>query len=350
MGTDNISSNKSGTDKPATRRVAVRFEQIDESSEGQRLDNFLLKSFKRVPKSKLYRTIRKGEVRINKGRCKPETRLKKGDVVRIPPLYSEPQDNQITNSAAIPPRLVQQLRDAILFEDDGLLVINKPHGIAVHGGSGLSFGVIEILRATRKESRFLELVHRLDRETSGVLMLAKSRSVLVELHSMLQTKRVQKVYHAWVYGKWPSYKPVVTAPLRKNVLKSGERMVVVAKNGKPSETTFESLTYLNSIESVQAGTGLASECSLVKVSPITGRTHQIRVHCQFAGHPILGDEKYCSPEINQQYRSRGLSRMCLHAHSLVLDWSGRQTQMITAPWALEDSPIELQKSSGKRQR
>ena len=303
--------------------MVVNFQEVDESSEGQRLDNYLIKKLKSVPKSKIYRIIRKGEVRVNKGRCKPDTRLKQGDVVRIPPL----QFNSVSaTETKVPGRLLRKLKESTLFEDDGLLIINKPEGIAVHGGSGLSFGMIEALREARPEHRFLELVHRLDRDTSGVLMLAKKRTVLVELHRMLQTGRVRKTYHAWVSGHWPLAKPVITAPLRKNVLRSGERVVIVAADGKPSETRIEPLLQGN-------------ECSLIKVSPQTGRTHQIRVHCQFAGHPILGDEKYCPDEINQKFRNQGLKRMCLHAYSLELVWMNRKTQVVTAPWTLGASPV-----------
>lgn len=301
----------------------VNFQEVDESSEGQRLDNYLIKKLKNVPKSKIYRIIRKGEVRVNKGRCKPDTRLKQGDVVRIPPLQFS---SVCTTETKVPGRLLRKLNESVLFEDNELLIINKPEGIAVHGGSGLSFGVIEALREARPELRFLELVHRLDRDTSGVLMLAKKRTVLVELHKMLQTGRVGKIYHAWVSGQWPLAKPVITAPLRKNVLRSGERIVIVATDGKPSETHIEPLLQGN-------------ECSLIKVSPQTGRTHQIRVHCQFAGHPILGDEKYCPDEINQKFRSQGLKRMCLHAYSLELAWTDRKTQVVTAPWTLDASPV-----------
>jgi len=313
----------------------VRVLLIEESSDGQRLDNFLFKMLKGVPKSKVYRIIRRGEVRVNKGRCKPEYRLRFGDSVRIPPLQS---GNEADPGKPIPMRLLTSLQKAVIYEDDGLLVVNKPQGIAVHGGSGLNYGVIEILRELRRDLKYLELVHRLDKETSGVLMIAKKRKILIELHHMLRSGRVHKTYHAWVHGKWPALKPAVTAPLRKNIVKSGERMVVVATEGKPSETLFERLCHAPAIAG-SVDTGWAEGCSLVKATPVTGRTHQIRVHCQFAGHPILGDTKYCPAEINRKYRALGGNRMCLHAYSLALDWCGQKTQVISAPWALETNPL-----------
>ncbi|WP_246841128.1 RluA family pseudouridine synthase [Hahella sp. CCB-MM4] len=302
---------------------SVQFISIDGGSEGQRLDNFLIKRLKGVPKSKIYRIIRKGEVRINKGRCKPESKLRLGDEVRVPPIRL---DESPEKEIRVPAGLIQTLNENVLFEDAELLVINKPAGLAVHGGSGLSFGVIEILRAARPELHFLELVHRLDRDTSGVLMLAKKRRMLVQLHGMLQSGRVNKIYQAWVLGRWPKHKTEVTAPLRKNSLKSGERMVIVSQDGKPSETKFDIL---------YVGDGH----SLVQARPITGRTHQIRVHAQFAGHPIIGDEKYCPDEALKLYKEKGVRRMCLHARALELKWPDKPMQRIEAPWELEDSPI-----------
>ncbi|WP_083921124.1 23S rRNA pseudouridine(955/2504/2580) synthase RluC [Hahella ganghwensis] len=307
----------------STSSANVRFLSIDSDSEGQRLDNYLIRQLKGVPKSKIYRIIRKGEVRVNKGRCKPETKLRSGDQVRVPPIRLEQNEG---GQIRVPESLLKTLNDSVLFEDDGLLVINKPAGLAVHGGSGLSFGVIEILRAARPEQRFLELVHRLDRDTSGVLMLAKKRRVLVQLHNMLQNGRVNKIYQAWVVGRWPKHKTEVTAPLRKNSLKSGERMVIVSQDGKPSETLFDVL---------YVGDGH----SLVQARPITGRTHQIRVHAQFAGHPIIGDEKYCPDESLKHYKEKGVRRMCLHARALELRWPDRPMQRIDAPWEMEYSPL-----------
>ena len=281
----------------------VQFLTISDDEAGQRIDNYLLSKLKGVPKSLIYRIVRKGEVRINKGRVKPEYKLQVGDVLRIPPVrISEKEQPQISNKL----NKVNQLENQIIFEDDYLLAINKPSGIAVHGGSGLSFGVIEALRALRPEARFLELVHRLDRDTSGILLIAKKRSVLRHLHEKLRIKTIQKDYLALVRGQWQSHCKVVQAPLLKNELSSGERIVRVSEQGKPSETRF-------SIEERYIA------ATLIKASPITGRTHQIRVHTQYAGHPIALDDKYGDAEFDRQMRELGLDRLFLHAFSLCFE-------------------------------
>ena len=281
----------------------VQFLTISEDEAGQRIDNYLLSKLKGVPKSLIYRIVRKGEVRINKGRVKPEYKLQVGDVLRIPPVrISEKEQPQISNKL----NKVNQLENQIIFEDDYLLAINKPSGIAVHGGSGLSFGVIEALRALRPEARFLELVHRLDRDTSGILLIAKKRSVLRHLHEQLRIKTIQKDYLALVRGQWQSHCKVVQAPLLKNELSSGERIVRISEQGKPSETRF-------SIEERYIA------ATLIKASPITGRTHQIRVHTQYAGHPIALDDKYGDAEFDRQMRELGLDRLFLHAFSLCFE-------------------------------
>ena len=281
----------------------VQFLTISDDEAGQRIDNYLLSKLKGVPKSLIYRIVRKGEVRINKGRVKPEYKLQVGDVLRIPPVrISEKEQPQISNKL----NKVNQLGNQIIFEDDYLLAINKPSGIAVHGGSGLSFGVIEALRALRPEARFLELVHRLDRDTSGILLIAKKRSVLRHLHEQLRIKTIQKDYLALVRGQWQSHCKVVQAPLLKNELSGGERIVRVSEQGKPSETRF-------SIEERYIA------ATLIKASPITGRTHQIRVHTQYAGHPIALDDKYGDAEFDRQMRELGLDRLFLHAFSLCFE-------------------------------
>ncbi|MDY6215583.1 23S rRNA pseudouridine(955/2504/2580) synthase RluC [Actinobacillus porcinus] len=280
--------------------AAVKTLEISEDEAGQRIDNYLLAKLKGVPKSLIYRIVRKGEVRVNKGRIKPEYKLQCGDVVRIPPVrVSEKTQSPVSSKLNKVARLEQQ----IIFEDDCLLVINKPSGIAVHGGSGLSFGVIEGLRALRPEARFLELVHRLDRDTSGILLVAKKRSALRHLHEQLRVKTVQKDYLALVRGQWQSHVKVVQAPLLKNELASGERIVKVSQEGKPSETRF-------SIEERYP------TATLVKASPVTGRTHQIRVHTLHAGHPIALDDKYGDKEFDAQMRELGLNRLFLHAASI----------------------------------
>ena len=277
----------------------VRFITIDADYQGQRLDNYLKNVLKGVPKSMIYRIIRKGEVRINKGRVKPDYKLKGGDYLRVPPVrVSEPNELPSTKLTK-----VASLESHILYEDDVLIVLNKPSGTAVHGGSGLSFGVIESLRALRPQQKFMELVHRLDRATSGCLLIAKKRSALKNLHEQLRLKTVDKRYQALVSGRWPQNRFKVKAALQKNILKSGERMVFVHPDGKPSETRYRILRQFDS-------------ATLVEASPITGRTHQIRVHCQHAGHPIAFDDKYGEQLFDNSLAHLGLNRLFLHAHSI----------------------------------
>lgn len=280
--------------------AAVKMLEISEDEAGQRIDNYLLAKLKGVPKSLIYRIVRKGEVRVNKGRIKPEYKLQCGDVVRVPPVRVSEKTQAPVSSKL---NKVASLEQQIIFEDDCLLVINKPSGIAVHGGSGLSFGVIEGLRALRPKARFLELVHRLDRDTSGILLVAKKRSALRHLHEQLRVKTVQKDYLALVRGQWQSHVKVVQAPLLKNELASGERIVKVSPEGKPSETRF-------SIEERYP------TATLVKASPVTGRTHQIRVHTLHAGHPIALDDKYGDKDFDAEMRALGLNRLFLHAASI----------------------------------
>jgi 23S rRNA pseudouridine955/2504/2580 synthase len=281
-------------------RPKVRFITIDSEDAGQRIDNFLLRTLKGVPKSHLYRLMRKGEIRVNKKRIKPVYKLIVNDEVRIAPIRVSEEKDVVSTGLTI----VANLEKQILFEDDRLIVINKPSGMAVHGGSGLSFGLIEALRALRPEARMLELVHRLDRDTSGCLMVAKKRSTLRNLHEQFRDKNVQKFYHALVKGHWPTKLTRVTDALKKNDLKSGERVVVVDNQlGKESETRFRVL------ERYRGAT-------LVRAFPVTGRTHQIRVHCQTNGHSIAMDAKYGHEEFDEQMKSKGLKRLFLHAASI----------------------------------
>lgn len=294
----------------------VQFVTIDGDEAGQRIDNFLLARLKGVPKSMIYRIIRKGEVRVNKGRIKPEYKINAGDSIRIPPVRVSEKEE-----IAVSPKLdkVSALAGCILYEDDHLMLINKPSGTAVHGGSGLSFGVIEGLRALRPEARFLELVHRLDRDTSGVLLIAKKRSALRALHEQLRLKQMQKDYLALVRGQWQSHTKVVQAPLLKNILQSGERVVKVSNEGKPSETRFK----------VEERFEFAT---LVKASPVTGRTHQIRVHTLHAGHPIAFDDRYGDRDFDAQLVGTKLKRLFLHASSLTFTHPSTGEQMrIEAP-------------------
>ena len=279
---------------------AVVFEEVDSDHSGQRLDNFLMTRIKGAPKSLIYRIIRKGEVRVNKGRIKPDYRIKEGDVVRIPPVRVRAE----SEVQPVPDKMAQNIERAILFEDDYLIAVNKPKGMAVHGGSGISLGLIEAMRVIRPDAKRLELVHRLDRDTSGVILVAKRRSVLVALHEMLRRKTgMQKRYLALVYGVWPKHIKEVKAPLLKNELKSGERIVRVDQQGKACHTRF-------SLQRRYEG------YTLVNAEPVTGRTHQIRVHCQFAGQAIVGDDKYASDPQLKGSRAQGAKRMFLHAHTL----------------------------------
>jgi 23S rRNA pseudouridine955/2504/2580 synthase len=297
----------------------VQLLTIEAEHEGQRIDNFLKTQLKGVPKSLIYRILRKGEVRVNKKRIKPEYKLCPGDEVRVPPVrVAEKNELPSANLGSI-----QRLESQILFEDDAMIVLNKPSGMAVHGGSGLSFGVIEGLRALRPDARFLELVHRLDRDTSGVLLVAKKRSALRSLHEQLRVKTMRKQYLALVRGQWQPHVKVVNAPLRKNDLQSGERVVRVSSDGKPSETRFRIARQF-------------AEATLVECSPITGRTHQIRVHTQHAGHPIACDDKYGEAAFDEKMRSQGLKRLFLHAWKLSFTHpvDGREMQ-VEAPLAPE---------------
>lgn len=295
---------------------AVQVITISDDEAGQRIDNFLLARLKGVPKSMIYRIVRKGEVRVNKRRIKAEYKLAAGDLVRVPPVRIA--EREVVPVSAKLDKVVA-LTNCILYEDDHLLILNKPSGTAVHGGSGLSFGVIEGLRALRPEARFLELVHRLDRDTSGVLLVAKKRSALRSLHEQLRMKVMQKDYLALVRGQWQSHCNVVQAPLLKNILHSSERIVRVSSEGKSSETRFK----------VEARYEFAT---LVKASPITGRTHQIRVHALHAGHPIAFDDRYGDREFDRQLLGTRLKRLFLHAAALHFEHPATgETVRIEAP-------------------
>lgn len=277
----------------------VQLVEITEEHCDQRLDNFLIARLKGVPKSRIYRIVRKGEVRVNKGRVDVKYRLAVGDIVRIPPVRVAERSEE----SYVPQGLQAALQYGILFEDDGFLIVNKPAGFAVHGGSGVSSGIIEGLRLLRPEAHFLELVHRLDKDTSGCLIIAKKRSALKQLHELFRDNHVQKTYLALLAGQWARKKLVVTAPLLKNVSKGGERMVVISQAGKEAETLFRRMKVF-------------ADSTLVEASPKTGRTHQIRVHAASLGHPIVGDERYGRDDINRGFKGRGYKRMFLHAEKL----------------------------------
>ncbi len=274
----------------------MQWVEIPAEQAGQRIDNFLQRFLKGVPKSRIYRLLRKGEVRVNRSRTRPEYRVRSGDQVRIPPLRVAAARETAPGAEG-----AAWLLGSILYEDDRLLVLNKPAGMAVHGGSGLSFGVIEALRALRPDAPYLELVHRLDRDTSGCLLIAKRRSELRTLHELLRNGQVEKRYLLLVQGGWRAGRREVKVALRKNLLRGGERMVQVDPQGKAAVTRFRLL------ESYAGASLLEAELK-------TGRTHQIRVHAAHAGHPLAGDDKYGDAVFNREMRARGLKRLFLHAH------------------------------------
>ena len=272
---------------------SVTWTEVDEGAQGQRIDNFLLKTLKGVPKSHVYRILRSGEVRVNSGRVDATYRLEIGDRIRIPPV-------RVSQSKAPARRSGPKLAVAPLFEDEYLLVINKPTGVAVHGGSGISAGAIERLRLERPALNFLELVHRLDRDTSGVLLLAKKRAALTAMHAQLRNGQVDKRYLALVVGRWRNKKQRVDLALHKFVTRSGERRVAVDDEGAESQTIFR-------LKQSWA------DLSLLEAELKTGRTHQIRVHLAHLGFPIAGDDKYGDFPVNKLLAVRGLKRMFLHA-------------------------------------
>lgn len=302
------------TNRMSEIRTKVQFIDIDEDMAGQRIDNFLRNQLKNIPKSMIYRIVRKGEVRVNKKRIKAEYKLKAGDLVRIPPVTVEEKVEENVPSTKL--NKVSELEHCIIYEDDHMLILNKPSGTAVHGGSGLKFGAIEALRALRPEARFLELVHRIDRDTSGILLVAKKRSALRHLQAQFREKTVQKYYFALVMGEWKNSCKVVNAPLLKNEVNS---IVRVNPNGKASETRFKVLEKFK-------------DATLIQASPITGRTHQIRVHTQYTGHPIAWDDRYGDRRFDAYTSKVGLDRLFLHAANIKFTHPGSEEKMdISAP-------------------
>ena len=294
-----------------TTHDAPRFVKVDEFSVGQRLDNYLIKLLKGVPKSRIYRIIRKGEVRVNKGRKKADYKLKAEDLIRIPPIRTS-TEKEIKPSQS----LLKLLENAVLYEDKGMLIINKIHGMSVHGGSGISVGIIEALKSQYKEP--IELVHRLDRATSGCLILAKKRSVLKSLHSQLVNHQLEKRYTALVKDTWSKKKHTIDAPIYQN-----SRYSVIDSKGK------DSLSHFHPIKNFELGDFNAS---LVEVSIETGRTHQIRVHAKFAGHPVAQDDKYGDGDFDQFMKKKGLNRLFLHAKTLTFtNPLTNENQKVNAP-------------------
>ncbi|MCW5589974.1 MAG: 23S rRNA pseudouridine(955/2504/2580) synthase RluC [Legionellales bacterium] len=295
----------------------VQYKTISASEAGQRIDNYLLKICKSAPRSLIYRIIRKGEVRVNKKRIKPLYRLCAGDEVRVPPLRLS-EINSLTPQISA----CDKIRQRIIYEDDEMIAINKPSGMAVHGGSGIQYGAIETLRALYPELQ-LELVHRLDRDTSGILLIAKKRSSLLFLQQQFVTNKINKEYSALVKGRWLEGKRQVNVPLRKNTLQSGERMVIIAADGKPSCTDF-------------IPKQLFKLASLLTVRLHTGRTHQIRVHATHIGFPLAGDDKYGDKAFNREMKTYGLHRLFLHAEQLTFTHPKTAALMtLTAPLADE---------------
>ncbi|PLA75601.1 23S rRNA pseudouridine(955/2504/2580) synthase RluC [Hydrogenovibrio sp. SC-1] len=293
----------------------VRFIEVTSEDAGQRVDNFLMRHYRSVPKTLIYRVIRKGEVRVNKGRVKQNSRLNDGDIVRVPPI-------RVAEKVAseVPASQLKRIEDAILYEDADLMVINKPSGVAVHGGSGIQWGLIEVVRALRPLAKRLELVHRLDRDTSGCILLAKKASVLKQLHADIRENKMTKIYLALVEGHWPSGVEKVDLPLLKNTLQSGERMVKVDEQGKPSVSYFK----------VQQR---FEQYDLVSVRLKTGRTHQIRVHALSQGCPVVGDDKYGDKVANKAARKIGMKRLALHAHLLGFE------HPVTQAWLEIEAPL-----------
>jgi 23S rRNA pseudouridine955/2504/2580 synthase len=304
--------------------LPVSYVEAQEGDDGQRLDNFLLRILGAVPRSLVYRILRTGQVRVNGKRAKPAYRLVAGDRVRLPPLQDTGSRQEATEAKAPSKSLRDFVTAAVIHEDRDLIVVNKPAGVAVHGGSGVSFGVIEALRAVHPELKELELVHRLDRETSGCLLVAKRRAVLRDLHAQLREREMQKRYLALVAGKWPFGTKTIDLPLKTNLRQGGERVVRVHSEGQSAVTTFKPIEHFGKI------------ATLLDIDLGTGRTHQIRVHAAHAGYPVAGDEKYGDRDKDAKLKAYGLSRMFLHAAALTFR-RGDESFTATAPL-----PPELQ--------
>jgi 23S rRNA pseudouridine955/2504/2580 synthase len=291
--------------RPQGPKSAVERRTVTEEDAGQRIDNLLMRHFKTVPRSRVYRLLRKGEVRVNRKRVDAQYRVAAGDEVRLPPVRIEPSSEPGRPSSS----LQELIEGAVIFQDKHLLVIDKPAGVAVHGGSGMSHGVIEALRASRPRET-LELVHRLDRDTSGCLAVARDRRTLTSLHALIRESGMHKTYLGLVSGSWQLGTKRIDAPLATDDRRHGERHVRVAAAGKDSVSVFKPVQFFGKV------------ATLMEIDIPTGRTHQIRVHAAFAGHPLLGDDKYGDRERNVELKHQGLRRIFLHAHSIAFDWPG----------------------------
>ena len=309
----------------------VRLATVPDDRDGQRIDNFLTGQLKGVPKSLVYRLLRTGQVRINGKRAKPDARVSGGDTVRIPPVRTAVAGE----SGPAPRAMIERVVQSIIFEDRDFLVLDKPAGIAAHGGSGVAFGAIELLRAARPDET-LELAHRLDRDTSGVLVLARRRAALTALQELIREGHITKQYLALLHGHPKRARFDVNVPLRKFDLQGGERMVRVSDDGKPALTAFKVL-------------GNYADASLAEVTLYTGRTHQIRVHAQHAGHPLAGDEKYGLREFNKAMRAFGLRRLFLHAARFEFELNGK-THSFSAPLARDLADVLDRLPTGKTAR
>ncbi|UCC55745.1 MAG: 23S rRNA pseudouridine(955/2504/2580) synthase RluC [Gammaproteobacteria bacterium] len=302
----------SAADKQVTSQV--RLIEVTREEAGQRIDNFLSRHLKGVPRSKIYRILRRGEVRVNSGRIPPSYKIKAGDRVRIPPVRVATEQ-----PATVAGNWLADIEARVVFENPRLLVIDKPSGIAVHGGSGISHGIIEVLRARRPDAPYLELVHRLDRDTSGCLIIAKRRSTLRALHAQLRDGQMTKRYLALVRGRWTDGRRRVTEALKKNRLQGGERVVRIEADGKPAETVFRPVSVYD-------------VASLVEVDLHTGRTHQIRVHAAHIDYPLAGDSRYGDAEFNRTMKTLGLRRLFLHAHLIEFtDPAGGEVLTVSTP-------------------
>lgn len=310
----------------AENRAQVRYLDVSEEEAGQRLDRYLVRHLGNVPRTRIFRIIRKGEVRVNGRRASPEARLAPRDRIRIPPLRLTPEGPPAPQARGPSPALLEAVEQAIIQEDDRLLVLDKPAGIAVHGGSGISFGVIEALRALRP-AESLELIHRLDRDTSGCLLVARTAAALRTGHALLREGQCEKRYLALLAGRWNLGRKRIDAPLRTDTRMGGERTVRVDASGKESLSEFQPVQFFGKL------------ATLVEVRLYTGRTHQIRVHAAHAGHPVAGDEKYGDEQFNARLRALGLHRMFLHAHSMSFEWPRGGTFSASAPLPPELSSV-----------
>ncbi|HEY2035912.1 MAG TPA: RluA family pseudouridine synthase [Steroidobacteraceae bacterium] len=318
----------------------VRHFEVEEGEAGQRLDKYLVRRLGDVPRTRIFRIIRRGEVRVNGRRVGPEARLSANDKVRVPPVRKQPEEGPTGVSRGPPGAMLDAIQQAIVQETDRLLVLDKPAGIAVHGGSGISFGIIEALRAL-KPGEPLELVHRLDRDTSGCLLVARDAATLRTTHALLREGQCDKRYLVLVAGKWDLGQKRIDVPLRTDTRVGGERTVRADASGKPSVSEFRPVQFFGKL------------ATLLEVSLLTGRTHQIRVHATYAGHPVAGDDKYGDAEFNARMRELGLTRMFLHAHSMSFEWPQGGTFSASAPLppelaAVLDGMVGNVKAAGSR--